>query len=264
MKILFKENALSLIKAVFYSEFTGGEILSQKNFNPSLFAEPIIEADDLDIEELILKLRQLKKHPKLFSYPKHLQDLEKLISLVLLHTHLHCLSTIIKVLRQAINKDCLFVLKGLSKEAQQLLDWAKEVEGEVRLSLFKIKFHVMPDSPDILYAKYSLKFNTYALVLKQWIKIYPEFTFLLLLPNKTIVSNRFGSQEFAAFYGKLSSLAKKISGVNLARLSQRSNLISSHMNYVSDTADFPILSGYKNPMNYVAFYNKIKERKNLL
>lgn len=248
MKVLYKEKGLSLIKAVLYSELTDSEVLSPKDFNLFNFSENSIEADDLDLAELINKIRLIKKNPKIYSSPNEVKILGELINLGLRHNHPQKIATIAKVIKQSLVNSCTFILNGQTKAAKKLLFWAKQVQGEVRLSGYQMKFRILPYNKNVLYSKYRLKYNTYDLIINQWSKVYPEYNFLFLLPNKSIFGNRFGFKEFKLFKGKLAALGKKIVSSRIANQPQRSNLVSRHVQYVSAS------------VNYVDFYNKIKKR----
>lgn len=264
MKVLYKEKALSIFKAALYTELTNCSIAAGKDHALPLFSEPSIEADDLDIAELIQKIRLLKRSPKLYTNPKKLQSLEDLVNWALRHNAPHKYSIIIKAIKQTMLKGCSYLLKGISKEAALIHTWANEVQGEIRLSGYKMRFRLLPHTNNVLYTKYKLKYRTEDLVLKQWLKIYPEYSFLFLLPGRTILGNRFAFKDFGPFQGNLRILGRKIASSRFIRHPQRSNLVSNHSQYVNEHYDAPLHLSFKKAVNYVNFYNRIKKGEILL
>jgi hypothetical protein len=265
MKVVYKEEAVSVLKAMFYAEFTGCEAVAEHcNKELSLFNEPTVEADDLDITDLITKLRLAKKKPGLFASFAQLKTLENLVGWVLRHGSSKKHQVIQHAIRKAIHDSVLPVINGINAEGKQLLKFAEEVQAEVRLSGQEIRFTLMPHAENVLYSRYTLKHDTSDLVIQLWSRIYPEYTFVLLLPNKTIIGNRFGHEEWNPLYGSPAKISQKIAASKLLNHPQRSQLASRHAHYVNMSREQSMELSYTKTVNYVDFYNKIKRGEELL
>ena len=259
MKILYQETGTSLLKGVLYAELVEGELQNKAEYEPSLFAGPVIEADDLDIEELIIKTRELKKRPGLFSRPGDLKAFTELVNWALRHRSPQKVTLIISVLKQAFHQGLPLILAGRSKLSRRFLALAEEVQAEVRLSGYQMKFQPLPHTKNIIFVRYCLEHKTQDLVLKKWTHVYPEYTFLFLLPDKSILGNSYGYKELGPLKGRPEDIGKKIMSYCLASYPNRSSLISHHADYVAGNQQRAGLQLALNKnVNYIDFYNKIK------
>ena len=264
MKILFKDEPLSIMKAALYAEFTGCEALAARTFTPGLFNEPLVEADDLDSQELLIKLRLSKKKPELWGSPHHLTALEGLIGWVLRHKNPKRYELIFKAIKLTFENSILKVTNGSLAEGKVLRKMAEEVQAEVRLSGHQVKLAVVPHAEAALYTRYKLEHNTADLVLQLWAKVYPEYMFVFFLPDKTIVGNRYGFEEWDPYYGSLALLHRRIAPALILNKPHRSRLASQHARFVSNTRNLPAELPCIPTVNYVDFYNRIKKGAELI
>ncbi len=265
MKVVYKDEAVSIIKAMLYAEFSGAAPVTEKTMlELSLFNEPTIDADDLDIADLIANLRLAKKKPKIFSSYEQLKALENLIGWALRHMSDKKYAIIENATRRAINASPLEVVNGTSLEGKQLLKYSEEVQGELRLSGQAMRFSVMPDMQNVLYTRYTLKHDISDLVVQQWARIYPDHSFVLLLPGKTIIGNRFGIEEWSPMRASPAVIAKTIASSKMLDHPQRSRIASQHASYVNMGRASVAGLSYTKTVNYVDFYNKIKRGEELI
>jgi hypothetical protein len=259
MKILVEESGISLFKGVLYAEFTKGEIIRIAETEGAKYqyfeAEAVIEASDLSISDLITKIRLLKKDPQLFVSPHKLKTLTNLLDWVFRHKDPKSYQTMLKVLKQVLVKGCDPILAGETLEARKIMRWSQDVQNEVRLNIFKLKFSPVSDQGKLFRARCSLKHKTYDVILQQWIKIYPDYNFLLMMKNKSVIGNRFGFKVFSNCKKKGPLLKRQKNIYSLLKKVQRTYLALDHINFVSETSKMK----YNKTTNYVDFYNKIKK-----
>jgi hypothetical protein len=265
MKIIYKDEPLSLIKAVLYAEFAGSEEVRAEDIVPMLFNnEQTVEADDLDIEDLIRKTRLHRKKPELFSSPQQLTMLVNILRFGFRHGSDKRFKIMLAAVHAAVQKGLLSVLNGTITEGKELLRLSEDVQAEVRLSGQKLKFALLPQTDNVLYARHTLIHDTADLVIRSWSKIYPDYSFVLLLPNKTVIGNRHGCEESEPFFGTPAILTGKIAALNILNNPRRSKLAAQHASYVHMERNTPLELPCTKSVNYVDFYNKIKRGEDIL
>ena len=137
---------------------------------------------DFDVAPLTLK-EIFSKYVNKFGMPpgvESVEDLNKLRKIMAIAMrHSNCDEKICyRVAYQSLEKGLPYVLFGASRKARLLNQFAKEVSGEVNSNKsLEFKFH--HDSPEVIFTYCNLVHNTADLLLKHYMKTYPDRTVLI-------------------------------------------------------------------------------------